>query len=242
MSAVHSQQGGARVPPRSGLSEQTVELGVFLLMIVPSMLLSFFAVRQQRLSFTLLATAIMFRDLALVALVTFFLWRNGEPRSRIGWSARGAGKEVILGAALFPPLSLAMAVVDRVAKALGLTAPAALPAAMLPGRTYGELVLAGLLTLVVAVAEETIFRGYLLLRLESITRSPTAAVLVSAIIFALGHGYEGPAGVATIGFAGLMFAVVYRWRRSLVAPITMHFLQDFLAIVLVPALGARHAG
>jgi membrane protease YdiL (CAAX protease family) len=34
----------------------------------------------------------------------------------------------------------------------------------------------------------------------------------------------------------LMLALVYLWRRSLVTPIVMHFLLDFLAIVLVPLL------
>jgi membrane protease YdiL (CAAX protease family) len=32
---------------------------------------------------------------------------------------------------------------------------------------------------------------------------------------------------------------VYLWRGSLVAPIVMHFLQDFLAIVLLPILVGR---
>jgi membrane protease YdiL (CAAX protease family) len=36
---------------------------------------------------------------------------------------------------------------------------------------------------------------------------------------------------------GLAFALVYLWRKSLVAPIVMHFLQDFIGIVLLPLLG-----
>jgi membrane protease YdiL (CAAX protease family) len=38
---------------------------------------------------------------------------------------------------------------------------------------------------------------------------------------------------------GLMFAVVYVWRQSLVAPIVMHFLQDFPGIVALPLMGLR---
>jgi len=34
----------------------------------------------------------------------------------------------------------------------------------------------------------------------------------------------------------VVFALVYLWRRSLVAPIVMHFLQDFVGIILVPML------
>jgi membrane protease YdiL (CAAX protease family) len=83
----------------------------------------------------------------------------------------------------------------------------------------------------------SIFRGYLILRLKAITASPAAAALLSDGIFSLGHGYEGSAGVVTVGFMGLVFALVYMWRESLVAPIVMHFLQDFIVIVLLPLFG-----
>ena len=101
------------------------------------------------------------------------------------------------------------------------------------------MLLAALLVTVVAVAEETIFRGYLLLRFPAVLRSTTGSLLLSSAIFAVGHGYEGSAGLVTIGVMGAVFALVYLWRRSLVAPIVMHFLQDFLSIVLLPLLGLK---
>lgn len=61
-------------------------------------------------------------------------------------------------------------------------------------------------------------------------------MILSSIIFSLGHGYEGTAGVVTVGFMGLFFALVYLSRKSLVAPIVLHFLQDFTGIVLIPLL------
>ena len=99
--------------------------------------------------------------------------------------------------------------------------------------------LAFVLVLVVAVSEQTIFRGYLILRLRSVTTSSVLAVLLSAVVFSLGHGYEGTAGVVTVGVMGLIFALVYVWRGSLLAPIVMHFLQDFVAIILLPLFGMR---
>ena len=91
--------------------------------------------------------------------------------------------------------------------------------------------------MIVAVAEETIFRGYLLLRFGAILRNPSLGAVISAAIFSLGHGYEGSAGVLTVSFMGLVFALIYLWRQSLVAPIAMHFLQDFIGIVLLPLIG-----
>jgi membrane protease YdiL (CAAX protease family) len=95
------------------------------------------------------------------------------------------------------------------------------------------------LKMVVALAEETIFRSTLILRFEAVTASSAVAVVLSAVIFSLGHGYEGSAGVVTVGVMGLVFALIYLWRRSLVAPIVMHFLQDFISVVLLPLLGGK---
>ncbi|HEY6402212.1 MAG TPA: hypothetical protein VI479_12425, partial [Blastocatellia bacterium] len=70
----------------STVKEQAVEVAVFLFLIVPSLILSLFVVRQGGLSFVLTAVATIFRDLGLVGLILFFLWRNGENVERIGWS------------------------------------------------------------------------------------------------------------------------------------------------------------
>ncbi|MGZ3514195.1 MAG: CPBP family glutamic-type intramembrane protease [Syntrophales bacterium] len=36
---------------------------------------------------------------------------------------------------------------------------------------------------------------------------------------------------------GVIFVLIYIWRKSLVTPIVMHFLQDFIRIVLLPVVG-----
>jgi uncharacterized protein len=84
------------------------------------------------------------------------------------------------------------------------------------------------------VTEETIFRGYLLLRFSAISRSRSFAIGLSTIVFAMGHAYEGQVGVAAVALLGFVFAVIYLRTGSLVAPIVMHFLQDFIAVVVVP--------
>lgn len=219
--------------------EQFREVLVFLFLIVPSMGLSFFAVRLGTLSFRLTAAATILRDLGLVALIVFFLWRNREPIKRIGWTFADGWRDAALGAVLFVPMLFGTGYVEAILKAAGFAVPATpLPRALTAG-SPAEFLLAGVLVVVVAIAEEIIFRGYLILRLQAVTRSGVAAVILSSIIFSLGHGYEGTAGVMTVGFMGLFFALVYLSRRSLVAPIVMHFLQDFTGIVLVPLLKHR---
>jgi uncharacterized protein (DUF4213/DUF364 family) len=60
------------------------------------------------------------------------------------------------------------------------------------------LPLAVALVVVVAVTEETIFCGYLIRRFVAVTGSPRIAVVASAVVFSLGHGYEGTAGAARV--------------------------------------------
>ncbi len=213
---------------------QKLELLVFLFLILPSMALSFFAVKHGTLGFGLVAVATILRDLALVSLVCFFLWRNQESVLDIGWVFRTPGQEILLGVLLFVPMTLAAGVLERALISVGFSTPATpLPSLEATGG-IAETILGVILVSIVAFAEETIFRGYLMLRIRALTSSPAAAVFLSAFIFSLGHGYEGSAGVVTVGFLGVVFAVVYLWRRSLVAPMTMHFLQDFIGIVLAP--------
>ena len=219
------------------LRVQRMEVCVFLFLIVPSMVLSFFVVKQGGMSFGLVSVATILRDLSLVALILFFLWRNGEAVERIGWTGKNACKDIGLGFILFVPMYYGAALIESALHALGFTIPSTPLPSFLAARGVPDYVLACVLVVVVAWAEETIFRGYLMLRFAAATKSSAAAVLLSAGVFAIGHGYEGSAGVVTVFVLGLVFALVYLWRKSLVAPMIMHFLQDFVGIVLAPMLG-----
>ena len=219
--------------------EQGLELAVFLFLIVPSMVLSFFVIRQGSLGFVFTASSVILRDLAMVSLILFFLWRNGEPLERLGWNFKNGWKDVALGIALFLPMFFAAGILDQALQAAGFSAPATPMPSFLEARGRAELLLAFFLVIIVAIAEETIFRGYLLLRFRGINLSLPWAAVLSAVIFSLGQGYEGTSGVVTVGAMGLVFAVIYLWRQSLVAPMVMHFLQDFLGIVMAPLLGLK---
>jgi len=219
--------------------EQEIEVAVFLLLIVPTMILSYFIAERAggtRESFTVLAVATIVRDLALVGLIIFFLWRNGESTARIGWTYKHLGADIALGILLFFPVFLAASALGTLLEWIGFSGPSESAMEALLPRTSAQYALAIALVIVVALSEEFIFRGYLIRRFSSATRSVTAAVIISSIIFAFGHGYEGTAGVAAVGFIGLVFALIYVWRGSLVAPVVMHFLQNFIAIVVAPYL------
>ncbi len=218
---------------------QRYEVLVFLFLILPSMILSFFMARHGGVGFVFTAFSVILRDLALVSLILFFLWRNAEPLDVLGWTFKNRGIDILLGIVLFIPVFLGSNALDEILQSAGLSPPPLPAPSFLAVSGRAEILLAFVLVAVVAVAEEIIFRGYLLLRFRGLPMGPYWAAILSAVIFSLGHGYEGASGVVTVGFLGLIFALVYLWRKSLVAPIVMHFLQDFISIVLVPLLGLK---
>jgi uncharacterized protein len=215
---------------------QAIEVTVFLFLVVPSLAFSFVSTTSYS-GFVLTASATILRDLALVGLILFFLWRNREPLARIFWTARRFGREIALGLALFVPVFFGASLLDGLLRSAGLSSPpSSLPKGLYPAGA-GQTALAILLLCVVAVSEETIFRGYLLQRFRSTTHSQGLAVLISTLVFAIGHGYEGTVGVLTVAALGVVYSSVALWRKSLVAPMVMHLLQDLLVIVILPALG-----
>jgi membrane protease YdiL (CAAX protease family) len=219
--------------------EQIIEIGVFLFLIVPSMILSYFTIGgQEDVNFTLTAVSIIMRDLSLISLVFFFLWKNRESATLIGWRNNGIGKEIMIGVVLYPPIFYLMGYLDILFRSLGLKAPPPLPSLMV-GSGIFEIVLGVVMVTIVAFSEETIFRGYLYRRFTYITEKPVVAVTLSTFVFSIGHGYEGTLGLASVTVMGFILSFIYLWRRSLVAPAVVHFIQDFLGVVLVPLLGGK---
>jgi len=218
-----------------GRKVQLIEVAVFLFLIVPSLSTSFLIGNQSDVGFMTGAILSILSDLGLVSLVFYFVWRNKEPLHRIGWTLQTLPKEAGWGLVLFLPVMYSANMLESALHAAGLSAPSKLPS-FLVAHGHANLVLAVILVIVVAIVEETIFRGYLILRLKTVTRNPWVAVLLSSVIFSIGHGYEGTAGVISVFWLGVVFGVVYLWRRSLIAPMIIHFLIDFSSIVLVALL------
>jgi membrane protease YdiL (CAAX protease family) len=212
---------------------------VFLGLIVPSLIISLVATSQGTIGFGLLAASTMGRDLGLVALIVFFVWRNGERLREFGLRKQRIWTEIALGMLLFAPFFFALRWIERLFIDIGLSVPPESNPIAIPSPILGEVLLGTMLVVVVAFSEELIFRGYLIHRFRGAGASTTVAVIVSTAIFALGHGYEGTAGLATVSIMGLIFALVYLWRRGLTTAMTLHFLQDFVVIVLLPLLQSR---
>lgn len=127
-----------------------------------------------------------------------------------------------LAAALFALFAAVSAVLPH--------AGGALPFAR-PGGPLAWLSVA-FVVLLAAANEELLYRVYLLDRLASLGLAPAAALAVSAPLFALGHFYEGAAGVAFAGAAGVLFGLAWQRRRSFLVNWLGHALYNLAMIVL----------
>jgi len=88
-----------------------------------------------------------------------------------------------------------------------------------------------------AFGEETGYRGYLLKRAADVAGRSTSAywiaVIVSSVLFGVGHWYKGPAGMIDSGIAGLLLGTAYMIAgRNIWPSILAHGFIDTFAIVV----------
>lgn len=84
----------------------------------------------------------------------------------------------------------------------------------------------------VAIGEEVMFRSCLLNGLCKLGLPPLLALMLSAFIFGLFHGYS-KVYVALASLAGFLFGAMYLQAASLFQPVFVHFMYDFLTIMFM---------
>lgn len=215
------------------------EVSIFLLILVPPMITPLLGQECRWGSFTVTAFVTIFRDIALTGLVVFFLLQNDETIGSIGWKSTGMKREAALGVGLVVPVMIIERLIWMALPHLGLKYVRHPPDFLIAKHPW-QFFLACVMVTVAAAAEETIFRGYLISRFHAITGRVVPAVIISTAIFTLGHiSYEDSGKLIYVGIMGLILAIVYVWRKSLIAPMVIHLLQDFFPLVLIPLIKLR---
>jgi len=83
---------------------------------------------------------------------------------------------------------------------------------------------------------EELTRVFLLTRLWNINSSLVfrwLTIVLSAIVFGLGHLYQGPAGIISTGIYGLILAVYYNLRGRVIPMMLAHYLHDAIQLAAV---------
>jgi membrane protease YdiL (CAAX protease family) len=84
--------------------------------------------------------------------------------------------------------------------------------------------------------EEFIFRGYVQRQFAAISGPIFVGMVVSAIVFGLAHGYEGPKRMLLISVYGFLFSLVAWMRKSLRPGMLAHAWHDALIGMLLRVL------
>jgi len=77
--------------------------------------------------------------------------------------------------------------------------------------------------------EEVAFRGYCQRQFAALTHSRWLGLLLQALLFSVGHGYEGVQACIRIALYGLLFGLLAYWRKSLRAGMIGHAVSDVVA-------------
>jgi membrane protease YdiL (CAAX protease family) len=89
------------------------------------------------------------------------------------------------------------------------------------------------MSLTAGFCEEFVFRGYLQRQFTALTKNVAAGIIFSAIIFSVGHLYQGGLQMALIGAYGAMFGMLAHFRKSLRPGMIAHAWQDILSGVVL---------
>ena len=147
-------------------------------------------------------------------------------------TSRGRIIALLAGAGALPVIRLAaFAVRQGLVQfgAPGAADAAGVQAAIAPhGRVESLLWIA--LSVSAAVCEEFVYRGYFMRQFSAWFGGPVPGLLVSALVFGLGHAYQGPWQVILITVAyGVPLGALALLARSLGPSIVAHALEDIIA-------------
>ncbi len=103
---------------------------------------------------------------------------------------------------------------------------------MLLPQTAAEMVSYVALCVTAGFCEEFLFRGYLQRQFLAWSGSVEVAVALQAVVFGIGHLYQGWKGALTITLYGALFGILAVMRKSLRPGMIQHAMQDsFTGIV-----------
>lgn len=117
--------------------------------------------------------------------------------------------------------------------------PASSAVVVLAPHTRSERRLALGVAVTAGICEELLYRGFLVALGVGFGLPWWAAAVLSCVLFALAHAYQGWWGLVGPGLLGVLYMVLYLGTGSLVVPIVAHILID-VSMVLTTGKGRRH--
>ena|GEM_PF-1356271 len=195
---------------------------------------------EQEKGVSLSMAPLCIRALGMILLVAVLVWRDDQGPAQMGLAREGWAKELLLGVpvlvATYVVHIAASVPVAAVAVALKLTGNEMLArkgvATALMDTGLGVPAFAAIMVLVTGF-EEFVFRGFLVPRLRVVLGRWMPAVLVAAVLFSVGHFYEGTLAVFQAFVLGAWFGFVFWFRGRLLPLIVAHAAFNTISFALL---------
>ena len=175
------------------------------------------------LSLSFVVTMSLADTVVLIALMVALTRARGESVSALWLGQRSVWKEALLGVSFVPSIFLMVVVILT---SVRLFAPVLhnVETNPLEEMATGGMMNAaafGVVGILAGGVREELQRAFMLRRFEYFG-GVNVGVVVLSIAFGLGHVVQGWDAAVTTGALGFVWAVMYLWRRSSIAPIVSH--------------------
>jgi membrane protease YdiL (CAAX protease family) len=194
---------------------------------------------EDAMSPVVLLVNVTFSQGLFAAILLAGAWYTGVPASAFGVTAATTGFAALaVGVGFGLALSLANGIAGAAASAFGHDPSEELRELLAPDSAAGWVLLLGVVLPVIAGFEELLFRGALVGVLSTgFGWSPWSLAVASSIAFALGHGAQGPIGIAVTGLLGFVLAAGFVLTGSLLVVVVAHYLVNAVEFVAYEGLG-----
>lgn len=174
----------------------------------------------------------------LGALICLLLVANGESLRTTFLGNRPVLREVPIGIVSVVPVLLVAATVMLTARAVAPwlhNVPVNPLAALM--QSPRDIWLFAIVALIAGGVREEVQRAFLLTRFEQHLGGARVGLVITSVAFGLGHLMQGFDAALATGTLGLLWGLLYLWRRSAVAPIVSHAGFNSLEILRFLAVG-----
>jgi membrane protease YdiL (CAAX protease family) len=180
------------------------------------------------------------KAVAFALVVTVLLRAAGERPGDLGFRLPSAREAIVIGV----PLTLALFVVVNVVLNTALAAVMGGGSSRSIAHLFRDPSQAPLWILTAIIGggfAEELERAFILTRFERLFGRPglVTALVLSTIVFGIGHLYQGPSGAISAACTGLAFAFVFLRRRRVIDAMLVHAAFDLLGIAAAYALYGR---
>jgi membrane protease YdiL (CAAX protease family) len=188
------------------------------------------------------AFALLLLDsVALIAMMVALTRAHRESLRGLWLGTRPVLREIGFGLTLVPLVFLIVGLLMTALLRLlpGLHNVTENPIEQLAAGGAHQAAMLGLIAVLAGGVREELQRAFLLRRFEQHLGGPIVGVIVLSVAFGLGHYPQGWDAVVATGVLGAIWAIIYLWRRSSVAPIVSHAGFNSLEVLRVALTSLR---